>query len=48
MRKAVRSSSPTPALASAATGKEEGLSARLLALVVLFFIVGVIIGKIAL
>lgn len=48
MRKAIRSSSPTPALASAATGKEEGLSARLLALVVLFFIVGVIIGKIAL
>lgn len=46
VRKALPSSSPMVALA--ATGKEEGLSARLLALVVLFFIVGVIIGKIAL
>ncbi|XP_076786451.1 vesicle-associated membrane protein-associated protein B/C isoform X5 [Arvicanthis niloticus] len=46
MRKALPSNSPMAALA--ATGKEEGLSARLLALVVLFFIVGVIIGKIAL
>nr|XP_031289425.1 vesicle-associated membrane protein-associated protein B/C isoform X2 [Camelus dromedarius] len=46
MRKTVQSNSPVPALATA--GKEEGLSTRLLALVVLFFIVGVIIGKIAL
>lgn len=46
MRKAVQSNSPVTTLAAA--GKEEGLSARLLALVVLFFIVGVIIGKIAL
>nr|XP_031543527.1 vesicle-associated membrane protein-associated protein B/C isoform X1 [Vicugna pacos]XP_045375225.1 vesicle-associated membrane protein-associated protein B/C isoform X1 [Camelus bactrianus] len=46
MRKTVQSNSPVPALAAA--GKEEGLSTRLLALVVLFFIVGVIIGKIAL
>lgn len=46
MRKTAQSNSPVPALAAA--GKEEGLSARLLALVVLFFIVGVIIGKIAL
>ncbi|KAJ1076734.1 hypothetical protein K5549_010052 [Capra hircus] len=46
MRKTVQSNSPAPA--SAAAGKEEGLSTRLLALVVLFFIVGVIIGKIAL
>ncbi|XP_059975906.1 vesicle-associated membrane protein-associated protein B/C isoform X2 [Mesoplodon densirostris] len=46
MRKAAQSNSPVPALAAA--GKEEGLSTRLLALVVLFFIVGVIIGKIAL
>lgn len=45
-RKALPSNSPMAALA--ASGKEEGLSARLLALVVLFFIVGVIIGKIAL
>lgn len=41
-----QSNSPAPALAAA--GKEEGLSSRLLALVVLFFIVGVVIGKIAL
>ncbi|XP_030069423.1 vesicle-associated membrane protein-associated protein B/C [Microcaecilia unicolor] len=34
--------------ASAATVKEEGLNTRLLALVVLFFIIGVIIGKVAL
>ncbi|XP_046923875.1 vesicle-associated membrane protein-associated protein B/C isoform X2 [Lynx rufus] len=46
MRKTVQSHSPVPV--SATAGKEEGLSARLLALVVLFFIVGVIIGKIAL
>ncbi|XP_032206110.1 vesicle-associated membrane protein-associated protein B/C isoform X2 [Mustela erminea] len=46
MRKTAQSSSPVPAFAAA--GKEEGPSARLLALVVLFFIVGVIIGKIAL
>ncbi|XP_015416219.1 PREDICTED: vesicle-associated membrane protein-associated protein B/C isoform X1 [Myotis davidii] len=46
MRKTAPSNSPIPALATA--GKEEGLSTRLLALVVLFFIVGVIIGKIAL
>ncbi|XP_063489512.1 vesicle-associated membrane protein-associated protein B/C isoform X1 [Symphalangus syndactylus] len=46
MRKTVQSNSPISALAP--TGKEEGLSTRLLALVVLFFIVGVIIGKIAL
>uniref|UniRef100_A0A8C6RXY1 MSP domain-containing protein n=1 Tax=Nannospalax galili TaxID=1026970 RepID=A0A8C6RXY1_NANGA len=46
MRKALQSNSPMAALA--ATGKEEGLSTRLLALVVSFFIVGVIIGKIAL
>ncbi|XP_045431032.1 vesicle-associated membrane protein-associated protein B/C isoform X2 [Pipistrellus kuhlii] len=45
-RKTAPSNSPIPALAPA--GKEEGLSTRLLALVVLFFIVGVIIGKIAL
>lgn len=32
----------------ATAGKEDGLSARLLALVVLFFIVGVIVGKVAL
>nr|XP_004669526.1 vesicle-associated membrane protein-associated protein B/C [Jaculus jaculus] len=46
MRKMAQSNSPMAALAS--TGKEEGLSTRLLALVVLFFIVGVVIGKIAL
>lgn len=46
MRKTAQSNSPIPVLATA--GKEEGLSTRLLALVVLFFIVGVIIGKIAL
>lgn len=46
MRKPVPSNSPAPAPAT--PGKEEGLSTRLLALVVLFFIVGVIIGKIAL
>uniref|UniRef100_A0A2K6F8W1 VAMP associated protein B and C n=1 Tax=Propithecus coquereli TaxID=379532 RepID=A0A2K6F8W1_PROCO len=45
-RKAAQSNSPMSVLAVA--GKEEGLSTRLLALVVLFFIVGVIIGKIAL
>ena len=45
MRKTVQSHSPIPA--SATAGKEEGLSTPLLALVVLF-IVGVIIGKIAL
>ncbi|XP_008582168.1 PREDICTED: vesicle-associated membrane protein-associated protein B/C isoform X3 [Galeopterus variegatus] len=46
MRKSVQSNNPMSAVAT--TGKEEGLSTRLLALVVLFFIVGVIIGKIAL
>ncbi|XP_029773382.1 vesicle-associated membrane protein-associated protein B/C [Suricata suricatta] len=46
MRKAAPSLGPAPG--PAAPGREEGLSARLLALVVLFFIVGVIIGKIAL
>lgn len=46
MRKTAQSHGPIAALAAA--GKEEGLSTRLLALVVLFFIVGVIIGKIAL
>lgn len=46
MRKAPQTNHPISA--SAAVVKEEGLSTRLLALVVLFFIVGVIIGKIAL
>ncbi|XP_072489545.1 vesicle-associated membrane protein-associated protein B/C [Notamacropus eugenii] len=46
MRKTLQSNSP--ASTSATVVKEEGLSTRLLALVVLFFIVGVIIGKIAL
>lgn len=46
MRKTTQANHPVSA--SAAVVKEEGLSARLLALVVLFFIVGVIIGKIAL
>ncbi|XP_069907495.1 vesicle-associated membrane protein-associated protein B/C [Oryctolagus cuniculus] len=46
LRKTAQSNSPIAALAAA--GKDEGLSARLLALVVLFFIVGVIVGKIAL
>uniref|UniRef100_K7FNN6 VAMP associated protein B and C n=1 Tax=Pelodiscus sinensis TaxID=13735 RepID=K7FNN6_PELSI len=46
MRKAPQTNNPISASASAA--KEEGLSTRLLALVVLFFIVGVIIGKIVL
>ncbi|XP_070797868.1 vesicle-associated membrane protein-associated protein B/C [Pituophis catenifer annectens] len=46
MRKAPQSNHPS--YASATAVKEEGLSTRLLALVVLFFIVGVIIGKIAL
>ncbi|XP_040844133.1 vesicle-associated membrane protein-associated protein B/C isoform X2 [Ochotona curzoniae] len=46
LRKTAPSHSPISALAAA--GKEEGLGTRLLALVVLFFIVGVIIGKIAL
>jgi hypothetical protein len=46
MRNTLQSNSPIATLA--ATGKEEGLSTWLLALVVLFFIVGVIIGKIAL
>ncbi|XP_075384495.1 vesicle-associated membrane protein-associated protein B/C [Tenrec ecaudatus] len=44
-RKSTPSSSPASALAPA--GREEGVSPRLLALVVLFFIVGVIVGKIA-
>ncbi|XP_058033716.1 vesicle-associated membrane protein-associated protein B/C isoform X2 [Ahaetulla prasina] len=46
MRKAPQSNHPS--YASTTAVKEEGLSTRLLALVVLFFIVGVIIGKIAL
>ncbi|KAH0619189.1 hypothetical protein JD844_018982 [Phrynosoma platyrhinos] len=46
MRKAPQTNHPS--FGSAAAVKEEGLSTRLLALVVLFFIVGVIIGKIAL
>ncbi|XP_004717204.1 vesicle-associated membrane protein-associated protein B/C [Echinops telfairi] len=46
MRKSTPTNSPASALATA--GREEGVSPRLLALVVLFFIVGVIIGKIAL
>ncbi|XP_064377644.1 vesicle-associated membrane protein-associated protein B/C isoform X1 [Dromaius novaehollandiae] len=46
MRKAPQTNNPISA--SAAAAKEEGLSSRLLALVVLFFIFGVIIGKIAL
>lgn len=45
-RRTVQSNSPAPAVAMA--GKEDGPSARLLALVVLFFIVGVIVGKVAL
>lgn len=45
-RRTAQSSSPAPAVATA--GKEDGPSARLLALVVLFFIVGVIVGKVAL
>ncbi|XP_050773782.1 vesicle-associated membrane protein-associated protein B/C isoform X2 [Gopherus flavomarginatus] len=44
MRKAPQTNNPI----SASAVKEEGLSTRLLALVVLFFIIGVIIGKIAL
>ncbi|XP_048205618.1 vesicle-associated membrane protein-associated protein B/C [Perognathus longimembris pacificus] len=43
-----KTAAQSPMSARAAAGKEEGLSTRLLALVVLFFIVGVIIGKIAL
>uniref|UniRef100_A0A8C8S0J4 VAMP associated protein B and C n=1 Tax=Pelusios castaneus TaxID=367368 RepID=A0A8C8S0J4_9SAUR len=46
MRKAPQTNNPIAASATAV--KEEGLSTRLLALVVLFFIIGVIIGKIAL
>ncbi|XP_067410271.1 vesicle-associated membrane protein-associated protein B/C isoform X1 [Emydura macquarii macquarii] len=46
MRKAPQTNNPIAASATAI--KEEGLSTRLLALVVLFFIIGVIIGKIAL
>ncbi|XP_024895496.1 vesicle-associated membrane protein-associated protein B/C isoform X1 [Pteropus alecto] len=45
-RRTAQSSSPGPAVAMA--GKEDGPSTRLLALVVLFFIVGVIVGKVAL
>lgn len=45
-RRTAQSNSPAPAVAVA--GKEDGPSARLLALVVLFFIVGVIVGKVAL
>ncbi|XP_043352060.1 vesicle-associated membrane protein-associated protein B/C isoform X2 [Dermochelys coriacea] len=46
MRKAPQTNNPISASVTAV--KEEGLSTRLLALVVLFFIVGVIIGKVAL
>ncbi|XP_074012939.1 vesicle-associated membrane protein-associated protein B/C isoform X4 [Numenius arquata] len=46
MRKAPQTNNPISA--SAAAVKDEGLSSRLLALVVLFFVFGVIIGKIAL
>ncbi|XP_048352710.1 vesicle-associated membrane protein-associated protein B/C isoform X2 [Sphaerodactylus townsendi] len=45
MRKSPQTNHP---ISASAAVKEEGLSTRLLALVVLFFIVGVIIGKIAL
>ncbi|XP_028591132.1 vesicle-associated membrane protein-associated protein B/C [Podarcis muralis] len=47
MRKAPQTNHPGFASAAPVV-KEEGLSTRLLALVVLFFIIGVIIGKIAL
>lgn len=46
MRKAPQTNNPIAA--SAAAVKDEGFSSRLLALVVLFFVFGVIIGKIAL
>nr|XP_033770663.1 vesicle-associated membrane protein-associated protein B/C [Geotrypetes seraphini] len=46
MRKASQTSNLVSS--SAAAVKEEGLNTRLLALVVLFFIIGVIIGKVAL
>ncbi|XP_069728033.1 vesicle-associated membrane protein-associated protein B/C isoform X2 [Phaenicophaeus curvirostris] len=46
MRKAPQTNNPISA--SAAAVKDEGLNSRLLALVVLFFVFGVIIGKIAL
>ncbi|NXC19346.1 VAPB protein, partial [Corythaeola cristata] len=46
MRKAPQTNNPISA--SAAAVNDEGLSSRLLALVVLFFVFGVIIGKIAL
>ncbi|KAM9647211.1 vesicle-associated membrane protein-associated protein B/C isoform 4-T4 [Morphnus guianensis] len=46
MRKVPQTNNPISA--SAAAVKDEGLSSRLLALVVLFFVFGVIIGKIAL
>ncbi|XP_066187025.1 vesicle-associated membrane protein-associated protein B/C isoform X2 [Sylvia atricapilla] len=46
MRKVPQTNSPISP--SAAAVKDEGLSSRLLALVVLFFVFGVIIGKIAL
>uniref|UniRef100_A0A669P2J6 VAMP associated protein B and C n=4 Tax=Sauria TaxID=32561 RepID=A0A669P2J6_PHACC len=46
MRKAPQTNNPISA--SAAVVKDEGHSSRLLALVVLFFVIGVIIGKIAL
>uniref|UniRef100_H3AJ10 VAMP associated protein B and C n=1 Tax=Latimeria chalumnae TaxID=7897 RepID=H3AJ10_LATCH len=46
MRRAPQTSNPMSA--SATVVKEEGLSTRLLALAVLFFIVGVIIGKLVL
>lgn len=46
MRKPPQTNNPISA--SAVAVKDEGLSSRLLALVVLFFVFGVIIGKIAL
>ncbi|XP_043946008.1 vesicle-associated membrane protein-associated protein B/C [Protopterus annectens] len=46
MRKMPHTSSPAPT--SATVVKEEGLTPRLLALAVLFFIIGVIIGKLVL
>lgn len=46
MRKVPQTNNPISP--SAAAVKDEGLSSRLLALVVLFFVFGVIIGKIAL
>lgn len=47
MRKTPQTNNPISASAAAVV-KDEGLNSRLLALVVLFFVFGVIIGKIAL